>query len=116
MRRPLRSLLLLIALVGAPALTSSGVEAAIVDRVAAVVNDDVITLSEVYELGEAFIDEVKGLGAVRFNMLRGAVSVVSGSRNMFTKVGNLFFNWLGNKFFNLLRGDTRISSNDSDCV
>ena len=38
-------------------MTSSGVEAAIVDRVAAVVNDDVITLSEVYELGEAFIDE-----------------------------------------------------------
>lgn len=32
-------------------------EAALVDRVAAVVNDDVITLSEVYELGGPFIEE-----------------------------------------------------------
>ena len=36
---------------------SADAGAATVDRVAAVVNDDVITLSEVYDLGGAFIEE-----------------------------------------------------------
>ena len=38
-------------------------EAGTVDRVAAVVNDEVITLSEVYELGRAFIEERTRAGA-----------------------------------------------------
>jgi peptidyl-prolyl cis-trans isomerase SurA len=46
--------ILRLCLVAAVALGTTG---ALVDRVAAVVNDDVITLSEVYELGSDFIEE-----------------------------------------------------------
>lgn len=38
-------------------LSLSGAEAAVVDRVAAVVNDEVVTLSQIYDLGGPFIEE-----------------------------------------------------------
>lgn len=41
------------------------VQAGVVDRVAAVVNDDVVTLSEVYELGQDFIDQRAAKGERR---------------------------------------------------
>lgn len=47
----LRVLCALIAVVAAPA------HAAVVDRIAAVVNEDVVTLSEVYDLGAPFIEQ-----------------------------------------------------------
>ncbi len=42
---------------GVAAILALGAMGAVVDRIAAVVNDDVITLSEVYELGTEFIEE-----------------------------------------------------------
>jgi len=48
-----RSLLAAFALIG---LSVGSAQAVSVDRIAAVVNDEVITLSEVYELGREFID------------------------------------------------------------
>ena len=39
------------------AILSGSAEAAVVDRVAAVVNDDVIVLSEVYDLGSDYIEQ-----------------------------------------------------------
>jgi len=53
--------LLQSAVIGVFALLSVPAEAVIVDRVAAVVNDEVIALSEVYDLGGEFIDS-RGLG------------------------------------------------------
>jgi peptidyl-prolyl cis-trans isomerase SurA len=52
-----RCLLALALLGGASLLSPGSAEAAIVDRIAAVVNKDVITLSEVYDLGGEYIEE-----------------------------------------------------------
>ncbi len=59
-----RWLLGLALLGGASLLAPDAAEAAIVDRIAAVVNKDVITLSEVYDLGSEYIEEASvGEGA-----------------------------------------------------
>ena len=53
--RPLRSLIGLLSLVGLASLVGAA-QAAAYDRIAAVVNDEIITLSEVYDVGGEFIN------------------------------------------------------------
>ena len=54
-----------MSLVLAALLLAGSARAGVVDRVAAVVNDDVVTLSEVYELGSAFIEQQAATGGRR---------------------------------------------------
>lgn len=61
-RLPSVALVAALALAGGVAVSAPSADAAVVDRVAAVVNDDVITLSEVYELGGDFIEQRAGTG------------------------------------------------------
>ena len=67
MKSPLAPLLgALLSLMTLSLMTSAApARAAVVDRVAAVVNDDIITLSEVYELGSTYIEEKAGQGQRR---------------------------------------------------
>ena len=69
------------ALLGIALLGGGPVAAVVVDRVAAVVNDDVITLSEVYDLGSEFIEQhaVDGAHARRAAELEVLESLVQRS-------------------------------------